>query len=257
MIDNRYNDRYIVDTPENIEFGYDVAGIGVRFLAALVDSMIFTLFMYIVFRLLNFDISSPLFRAFLVSATLLQSAYYIAFERFWNGQTPGKRLLGIRVVQDAGRPVTLLASLIRNFIRLVDFFPMFYGVGVIAMFIDKQARRVGDLAAGTLVVRDRQRVTLESLLAGTRSGRVERALASNSKAILPNIETLRPNDMTLVQDFLLRRSTLPPDRRARIAGQLAYALFGQLGYSVPGDAELFLQQVYDQYVLRQGSALAE
>ncbi len=257
MIENRYSDRYIVDTPENIEFGYDVAGIGVRFLAALVDTSIFTTIMYIIFRLLDFDVGSSVFKTFLLGSTLLQCAYYIAFERFWNGQTPGKRLLGIRVVQEAGRPVTLIASVIRNFIRLIDFFPVFYGTGVLTMFIDKRSRRVGDLAAGTLVVRDRQRVTLESLLAGTQSGRVASALAGNNKALLPNIEALRPQDMALVQDFLARRSTLPPDRRSRIASQLAYALFGRLGYSVPGDAELFLQQASDQYVIIQGQALSQ
>jgi uncharacterized RDD family membrane protein YckC len=258
MIENRYSDRYIVDTPENIEFGYDVAGIGARFLAALVDSSIFTAIMYIIFRLLiNSDIGSSAFKTFLIGSTLLQCAYYIAFERFWNGQTPGKRLLGIRVVQEAGRPVTLIASVIRNFIRLIDFFPVFYGTGILAMFIDKRARRVGDLAAGTLVVRDRQRVTLESLLSGTRSGSVANALAGNAKSLLPNIEALRPQDMALVQDFLLRRSTLPPDRRSRIASQLAYALFGRLGYSVPGDAELFLQQASDQYVIIQGQTLSQ
>ena len=257
MIENRYSDRYIVDTPENIEFGYDVAGIGMRFLAALVDTTIFVLIMYVVFQLLDFDVWSPVFNTFVISSTLLQCAYYIAFERFWNGQTPGKRVFGIRVVQEAGRPVTLMSSVIRNLVRLLDFFPIFYGTGTVAMLIDKRSRRVGDLAAGTLVVRDRQRVTLESLLSGANSGRVASALAGNNKALLPNIEALRPQDMALVHDFLLRRSTLPPDRRSRIASQLAYALFSRLGYSVPGDAELFLQQVSDQYVLIQGQALSQ
>jgi uncharacterized RDD family membrane protein YckC len=257
MIDNRYNDRYIVDTPENIEFGYDVAGIGVRFLAALVDHGIFVAVMYIVFLLMDrADVSMAAYRIFITTSTLLMCAYYIAFERFWNGQTPGKRIFGLRVVQDAGRPVTLLASVIRNLIRIIDFFPVLYGLAIVSMFIDQRIRRMGDLAAGTLVVRDRQRVTLQSLMAGMRTGRVASALASNSKAVLPNIEALRPNDMALVQDFLMRRASLPLDRRSRIAGQLAYALFGRLGYSVPGDPELFLQQVSDQYVLVQGQALS-
>ena len=256
MIDNRYNDRYIVDTPENIEFGYDVAGIGVRFLAALIDHGMFVAAMYIVFRLLdNADASFAAYRIFATTASLIMCAYYIAFERFWNGQTPGKRIFGLRVVQDAGRPVTLLSSIIRNLIRLIDFFPALYGLAIVSMFIDQRTRRMGDLAAGTLVVRDRQRVTLQSLMAGMRTGRVASALDSNSNAVLPNIEALRPSDMALVQDFLLRRTSLPLDRRGRIAGQLAYALFGRLGYSVPGDPELFLQQVNDQYVLVQGQAL--
>ena len=256
MIDNRYSDRYIVDTPENIEFGYDVAGVGVRFLAALVDHGLFVGAMYVVFRLLlDTDASRAAERIFLTTATLFLWLYYIAFERFWNGQTPGKRLLGVRVVQEAGRPVTLLASVIRNLVRVVDFFPALYGFGILSMFIDKRTRRIGDLAAGTLVVRDRQRVTLPMLMSGMRSGRVANALASQSNAVLPNLESLRPQDMAVVQDFLLCRTTLAPDRRGRIAGQVAYAVFGRLGYSVPGDAELFLQQVNDQYVLLQGQSL--
>lgn len=256
MIDNRYSDRYIVDTPENIEFGYDVAGVGVRFLAALVDHSVFVGVMYVVFRLmLGADASIEAFRIFGAICTFLLCSYYIAFERFWNGQTPGKRLFGVRVVQEAGRPVTMLASVTRNLIRIIDFFPALYGFGILAMFIDQRTRRIGDLAAGTLVVRDRQRVTLPMLMNGMRSGRVANALASQGNAMLPNMELLRSQDMAMVQDFLLRRTTLSPERRGRIAGQLAYAVFGRLGYSVPGDAELFLQQVNDQYVLMQGQSL--
>ena len=184
MIDNRYNDRYIVDTPENIEFGYDVAGIGVRFLAALVDHGIFVAVMYVVFLLMDrADVSMAAYRIFITTSTLLMCAYYIAFERFWNGQTPGKRIFGLRVVQDAGRPVTLLSSVIRNLIRIIDFFPVLYGLAIVSRFIDQRVRRMGDLAAGTLVVRDRQRVTLQSLMAGMRTGRVASALASNSNAV--------------------------------------------------------------------------
>lgn len=256
MLDNRVNERYIVDTPESIEFGYDVAAIGVRFIAALLDTSLFFAVMYVIWRVAIEDASDQAQQAFLISATLLLCLYYIVFERFWNGQTPGKRIMGIRVVQLAGRPVTLISSVIRNLIRLIDFFPALYGLGVLIMFIDKQSRRLGDLVASTLVVRDRQKVTLAMLLEGSRIQRVRTALSSGG-ATLPNIEALRANDMALVQDFLLRRNALPIDRRQRIAGQLAYALFGRLGYSVPGDPELFLQQANDQYLVFRGNAQIE
>lgn len=257
MIDDRYGDRYIVDTPEHIEFGYDIAGIGSRFLAALIDHLVFLVVVYgSLFALVDMLDASEMFqRTLALAATLLYCGYYIAFERLWNGQTPGKRLMGLRVVQDAGRPIGLSASLVRNFVRLVDFFPLFYGAAIITMFVDKRTRRLGDLAAATLVVRDRQRISLDDLLAATTSRRVASALSSNAQTVLPNLESLQPNDISLVQEFLLRRNGLPLDRRQRVAGQLAYALFQRLGYSVPGDPELFLQQVTDQHVSLRGQTL--
>lgn len=259
MIDNRSNDRYIVDTPESIEFGYDVTGIGPRFLAAVVDNIMFGVLMYGIYLLLTrvFNVSDTILFTFLIGATLLQCCYYIALERFWNGQTPGKRVMGIRTVQEGGRSLSLSASVLRNLVRIIDFFPAFYGLGIIVMLIDKRTRRLGDLVAGTLVVRDRQRVTLDDLLQGARSDRVASALQDDRRATLPNLARIRPDDVALVQDFLARRTMLPFDRRQRLAGQLAYALFQRLGYSVPGDPELFLQQAVDQYITTQGHALIQ
>jgi len=89
--------------------------------------------------------------------------YYIVFEMAWNGQTPGKRWIGLRVIKVNGYPISLVDSTIRNLVRVVDFLPAYYGLGVIAMFANAQARRLGDFAAGTVVVKERKEVTLESL----------------------------------------------------------------------------------------------
>src|SRR5215510_11634669 len=89
--------------------------------------------------------------------------YYIFFEMLWNGQTPGKRWVGLRVIRTDGTPITLSESFIRNLTRLVDFLPAAYGIGIISMFLDKQSRRLGDLAAGTLVVHDRAPISIQSL----------------------------------------------------------------------------------------------
>src|SRR5262249_33255826 len=94
--------------------------------------------------------------------------YYIFFEMAWNGQSPGKRWVGLRVMRLDGTPLTLSESIIRNLVRLVDFLPAYYGVGVVAMFISSQSRRLGDLAAGTVVVHDRAAVTLASLAASAQ-----------------------------------------------------------------------------------------
>ena len=121
----------------------------------------------------------------------------------WNGQTPGKRLARLRVIRLDGRPVTLSESLIRNLVRLVDFLPAFYGVGVVTMFIHPQSRRLGDLAAGTLVVHERGKtVSLASLeTPGTAS-----PLSINSELseiVLP-LERLSSSDRQMLEDFLQR-----------------------------------------------------
>jgi len=84
--------------------------------------------------------------------------YYIFFEMIWNGQTPGKRLARLRVIRGDGGPIGLTESVIRNLIRLVDFLPLIYGLGVVVMFVDGKARRLGDLAAGTMVVIEQRSV---------------------------------------------------------------------------------------------------
>ncbi|GIV98072.1 MAG: transporter [Herpetosiphonaceae bacterium] len=247
MLDNRYNDRYIVDTPEHIEFGYDIAGIGSRFLAAVLDSIIIGLIItFISIVAVNiFEVSRFGVWIILSALWLFVITYYILFERLWTGQTPGKRALGIRVVQEQGHPVSQAGSVIRNFIRLVDFLPFFYGIGVITMFVDRRIRRLGDLAAGTLVVQDRAPVTLESLLQSQTP--VFKQAQGPGQPLLPNLQALTPADISVVHDFLQQRLSLYPQRRQYLAHQLAYVLFTRLGYSVPGHPEQFLEQVAAQY----------
>ena len=96
---------------------------------------------------------------FTLALFLLNWGYFTLFEAFWNGRTPGKRVASIRVIQRSGRAIGIFESMARNFVRYVDQIPFFYAVGVIAMFATRQHQRLGDLAAGTLVVRDREQET--------------------------------------------------------------------------------------------------
>ena len=82
--------------------------------------------------------------------------YFIFFELTWNGQTPGKRAAGVRVLTSRGEPVTLVHTLVRNVLRIVDALPSFYMVGVISILVTRRSQRLGDLAAGTVVVRERR-----------------------------------------------------------------------------------------------------
>jgi len=252
------DDRYTIDTPENIEFAYDIAGIGSRFLAAMIDTLLIGIAEVIVILIVGLTSSALGLRAAdsLLAALggLLAFAilwgYYIAFELLWNGQSPGKRVIGLRVVREGGRPITFVGSAIRNLIRIVDFLPALYGIGVVVMFVDRRSRRLGDLAAGTLVVKERRGVTLASLTAGAVAPFP--ALAPGEalpQPTLANIGLLNDQDYNLVQEFLGRRSELGREARARLGVQLAGNIQARLGLPQGGDAERFLQYVAGEYQL--------
>ena len=250
------DDRYTVDTPENIEFAYDIAGIGSRFLAAIIDTLVIAaalILLGIVAGLagarsaLARDAAGSVIAAVAALLSFLMLwGYYITFELMWNGQSIGKRAIGLRVVRDGGRPITFVSSAIRNLIRIADFLPAFYGIGVIVMFVDRRARRLGDLAGGTLVVKERRGVTLESLTAPSAPAI---AIPGSPAAApgLPNLHLLRDQDYDLIQEFLRRRDELGREPRLRLGSQLASGLQAKLGLPQGGDAEGFLQLVASQY----------
>lgn len=252
------DDRYTVDTPENIEFGYDIAGIGSRFLAAILDTLLIGVVETVVFIAISLligllDLGGTASGSILAALVGLLGfailwGYYIFFELIWNGQSPGKRTVGMRVVREGGRPITFVSSAIRNFIRLVDFLPAFYGIGVVVMFVDRRARRLGDLVGGTLVVKERHGVTLESLAARgplppARPGEPQ------PQPTMPNLDQLNDQDYDLVQEFLRRRGELGRDARLRLGAQLASGLQARMGLPQGGDAERFLEHAVAEYQL--------
>jgi uncharacterized RDD family membrane protein YckC len=259
------DDRYTIDTPENIEFAYDIAGIGSRFLAAIIDSLVIGAALLIVWiigavltsrsGLLGGAAGSLIAAIGGMLSFLILWGYYIIFELVWNGQSLGKRAIGLRVVREGGQPITFVSSAVRNLIRIVDFLPAFYGIGVIVMFVDRRARRLGDLAGGTLVVKERRGVTLESLTVPAIA-QVARPGEPAQLPTLPNVQLLNDQDYNLVQEFLRRRSELGRDARLRLGSQLASGLQARLGLQQGGDAERFLQYVANEYQLhRQQQAL--
>ncbi|MBF8283189.1 MAG: RDD protein [Anaerolineales bacterium] len=249
MTANNPPDDYLsISTPENVAFGYDVAGIGSRFLAAVVDTLIILVLQVVVNLTLlalvlslfrdRLDFDSPvvgwLIAAFGLIAFAFFWGYYIFFEMLWNGQSPGKRWAGLRVIRTDGTPITLAESIVRNLVRIVDFLPAYYGVGVVTMFVNGQSRRLGDLAAGTLVVRDRAAVTLESL-AARPAAPLAPALPSAADPASPSpttpatgwpVERLTSHDLEMAEDFLRRRAQL--SNRAALAQRIVQALLKQM-----------------------------
>jgi uncharacterized RDD family membrane protein YckC len=255
------DEHYIIDTPENIEFSYDMAGIGSRFLAAIIDTLLLII-IQIALTVAMLALMGMIEGMFGDTGTSLLAAvwgllgfiflwgYYAFFEMVWNGQSPGKRVIRLRVVRDGGRPITFVATAIRNLVRIIDFLPAFYGLGVLAMFIDRRARRLGDLAGGTIVVKERAAVSLESLTARAETLPMPPLSEALPPNMLPNLHTLSDTDYDLIQEFLRRRKELGSESRQRLGWQLAQGLNTRIGVRVNfGDQESFLERLARDYRL--------
>jgi uncharacterized RDD family membrane protein YckC len=169
------DEQLTISTPEQVAFHYEIAGIGSRFLASLLDHLIISVAMLLIYcaaiALLpamlatdNGEAGLYLIVAVLVVVVfILFWGYFAIFEAVWNGQTPGKRAGRLRVIRRTGQPIGASEAMVRNLIRIVDFMPGFYGVGLISMFIDKEARRLGDFAAGTIIIREGEQTSLQDV----------------------------------------------------------------------------------------------
>ncbi|WP_322487772.1 RDD family protein [Chloroflexus sp.] len=251
---DRIANMYRVETPEGVIMTYTTAGLASRSLAAVIDyTILITLLMMAItvvstsnsIGVGNEDLVWALWAVF---AFVLNWGYYVFFELIWNGQTPGKRWLRLRVLREGGRPVDGAAVVVRNLMRAIDFLPFGYGIGLLTIFIDRHNRRLGDLTAGTVVVRESNRITLDQILSPVRVQVPPRATDAPPTPLLPNLERLSPADMALVFDFLLCRDTLSEDARLALAGQLA-ALMRQRLELPPADGhpERFLEHVVREY----------
>jgi uncharacterized RDD family membrane protein YckC len=187
-----------VRTPESIAFSYELAGVGSRFLAVIVDLVIQVVLSLLLFwglvagaghlpRLahgagvhderLAYNLGVALLIAIVFAIFF---GYFILFEALWNGQTPGKKLLGIRVVRDGGYPLDFMASLIRNLIRVGEAAVGFYAISAVTAVFSPENKRVGDLAAGTIVVRDSRMDSAERMLKDVVSEPVYAATAERN-----------------------------------------------------------------------------
>lgn len=235
-----------IDTPENVIFGYEVAGIGSRFIAAIIDTfLIFTLIiigtlgiLFVAALASDVDtlLSNPDDSGFLLAFALIALVnffflwgYYLLFEVWWNGQSPGKRLIGLRVIRTDGTPMDFSESIIRNLVRIVDFLPGYYMIGFITMFISQQTRRLGDYAAGTLVVYDKGNVSLDSLKQENEPRRIPyHPLKHGEQIIGLPIEKLSDDDIAIAENYLARRLDLIQGN-AELGSRLANQLLTKMG----------------------------
>lgn len=255
-----------IDTPENILLDAEIAGFGSRCVAALIDYAIIVIMMLGAAFLFRNAVSplaagedgdgltpDAILGIYILVQFAIISFYHLFFELIWNGQTPGKRRVGIRVVGANGLPVTATGVIIRNIVRLFDFLPVFYAVGLVVLFGSKTTQRLGDLAARTVVIYERKGLALETV----REDLYVTYLYLRRTEPLPpylQIEALTHEDRRIVVDFLQRRTSL--NNRMQVATMLAHKVYRKMeqhqsgnlpsSFSILGagnQSELFLEQI--------------
>jgi uncharacterized RDD family membrane protein YckC len=161
----------IVATPERVSFDYQVAGLGTRAIAQVLDLLIVlgiviaAFFVALAFGAAGVD-NGIVTLLWAIGTFITIFGYFWVSEALWSGQTVGKKAFRLRVVGDRGEPLTFMQAGIRNIVRIVDFLPYAYGVGLIVLFVNGKGKRLGDLAAGTIVVKDSDHVWLWQLPGG-------------------------------------------------------------------------------------------
>lgn len=235
----RLDATHTVLTPEYVEFNFVVAGLLSRLLALLIDtvvanliSSVLLLLVMLVAALLSTVIGSSGLEfglaLYFVVSFLVQYGYMLVLEALWSGQTVGKRVMGLRVVQDTGVRVTLQHSLLRNLGRLVDNLPVFYLVGGVAALFSENHQRLGDILAGTIVVRER-RLKIPAQLERP-DGDVTLLSDADFRA---RVAKLTAEEEALLFSAAIRREELGMEARLNLFATLARRLEDQLGFSKP------------------------
>jgi uncharacterized RDD family membrane protein YckC len=233
------DEELVVPTPERVSFDYQVAGLGTRALAQLIDLLI-VLAILVAVGVVAFALGASVSVTLGILLAVIGSfvvivGYFWASEAFWSGQTVGKKALRLRAVGDRGEPLTLMQAGIRNIVRIADFLPFWYGIGTVVLFANGRGKRLGDLAAGTVVVKDSDSVQLWQL----RGGRLapppppppygpSSVVASPPSPVATQAELflrrLDPDLRRFVSSYARRRPALSLEVRATLAGQVQQSL---------------------------------
>lgn len=241
-------DKLTIDTPEQVHLEFSLAGIGSRFMATLLDSILQLLLYIAVWAGAALIASAPLGRLserwviglVIFAGFVITWGYYAIFESVWKGQTPGKRWAGIRVIKDSGRPITPYEAAARNLVRIIDYLPGFYGVGIVTMLLNDKHRRVGDYVAGTLVVHE----------TSDRESALFFNTPANSQFSIPQASKLTLQEAELIEVFLSRRLDIPPAIRQQNGQRIADMVCTRLGITPdvrPGDNENFLELLVKEF----------
>lgn len=231
MLDQRID----VETPEQVVFSYSVAGVGSRAAALLLDSVIIFVPGILLYMVASALVPASwrhaagagwLFALFAISQFALFWGYHVLFEGLRDGQTPGKRYFKLRVVQDGGFAVGLPAAAVRNVMRVLDMQPgFFYAVGVVSAMVSRSGKRLGDIVAGTMVVRE-DVVPLATVAPAPAQG------AASAAAVAPPTAKLSDDEFALLDRWVQRRNSMDAERRRMLGDRLAQ----QFGPHLPAGA---------------------
>ncbi len=240
-----YRQHLEVETPEHVVLDYEVAGLGSRAFAALLDLLILAAWMVAILLLVSWLLPGSGWTGALLGIIVFVSwwGYFTFFEGFRGGQTPGKRRAGIRVVSETGHAITFGAAATRNLVRVADFLPPPYLIGALFVAIHPRARRLGDLVAGTVVVRDRPAEALQPTAAALTT-------AATDGDELTGVPELADEEFRLLREFTERAATLPAEVRGRVAARLTERLAARFPVREP-DPEAFLAAIYQEELGRR------
>lgn len=241
----------IIETPERVPLEFALASIGNRFLAVAIDHFVQYLSILIIAWFLLalagmsasevVDAPDKLFGEmpkWTVAVTILAlflifAGYFIFFEWLWNGQTPGKKLLKLRVIREDGRPITLWEAIARNLLRIGDAVPGFivpvYSIGLITIFLSNRDQRLGDIFAGTVVIRERAgeaptfAETFSNPVSDTAFSRVQKRIEFQA-----DMDQVTDGEIEVVESFLRRRWDLSDKQRIWMAWRIALPLMYKL-----------------------------
>ena len=247
-----FEDRLRIDTPEGVELELTLAGLGSRVGAAAIDGVILAIATIVVLIAVvmigSASVSADMFSLVIGFGALLVFViifgYYLLFETLNSGRTPGKSALGIRVIRADGTPLGFGAVAIRTLLRMVDSLPAFYATGIVSILATPHNQRVGDLAAGTVVIRDRASGSLAT------SG----LIGTEDLARLPRWDTsaLNDEDVALLRRFAERRTALTEQSRSDLADVIADRLRAKVvGADAPDDNEAFLYRLLSEKMHRE------
>ncbi len=263
----------IIETPERVQLAFSLASIGNRFLAVTIDHAIQYTVMIIVAvvfisstsgfsALAEFggnEFSKWTIAILIILIFLIFTGYFVFFEWLWNGQTPGKRLLKLRVLREDGRPITLWEAVARNLLRLFDAVPgvvlPVYSIGLIAIFTSKRDQRIGDIFAGTVVVRERtdEAPSFKETFSNTISDAAFRRVQKQVEFVA-NINQITQNEIEVAESFLRRRWDLTEKQRIWMAWRVALPIMFKLKpeYDLEGFTyEGFLEELVNRFHARQ------
>jgi uncharacterized RDD family membrane protein YckC len=254
----RFFNRVTLQTPESVELEFTLAGIGNRAYALLIDYLVWGLIL-IVFLIAWLIFSTQLVDAIgiligrseqvwlwllaiqLLIGFFIYVGYFVFFEALWQGQTPGKRYVKIRVIRDDGRPIGLQQSTLRALLRPVDDF-FFLGAFLIAL--GKREKRLGDWVAGTLVIQEERPIASASFPVSEQAQALANQLQSEA-----DLFRLLPEDFAVIREYLQRSGAMTTQAKAELSRELAHQVKEVIALEkVPKvSAHLFLEAVYLAY----------